>query len=112
MTAHDWPWALLAIIGLAATSVLTRGFFLFSDKEIPLPQWLKRGLKYAPLAALSAVIAPEILISDGSLIHTWQDARIWGALAGIAYFLCKRGILGVIVCGMLVFLPLRIGLGW
>lgn len=32
-----------------------------ADKELPLPDWLKRGLKYAPLAALTAVIAPERL---------------------------------------------------
>ena len=112
MTPGDWPWALLAIVGLALTTVITRGFFMLSDKEIPLPTWFKRGLKYAPLAALSAVIVPEILTTNGHFIQTWQDARIWGALAAIAYFYYKRGILGVIICGMVVFLPLRIGLGW
>ena len=32
------PWALtLAIAGLAAITVLTRGFFYLSEREIPIP---------------------------------------------------------------------------
>ena len=50
--------AMLAIGGLALITVLTRAFFMIPRREIPMPGWLRRGLKYAPLAALTAVIAP------------------------------------------------------
>ena len=66
-----WPW--LACVGLAAITLFTRAFFLIPEREVPLPQWLKRGLKYAPLAALAAVIAPEIVMSNGKLIATLVD---------------------------------------
>ena len=31
--------------------------------------------------ALSAVIVPEVVMAQGQLITTWQDARLWGAAA-------------------------------
>jgi branched-subunit amino acid transport protein len=102
----------LAIIGLALISVLTRSFFFISEREVPLPGWLRQGLRYAPLAALAAIVVPQIVLTQGQLISTWQDARLFGAAAGAAWFAWRRGILGTIVCGMAVFLPLRLGSGW
>jgi branched-subunit amino acid transport protein len=103
---------ILTIIGLAVISVLTRCFFFISERELVLPAWVQRGLRYAPLAALAAVVAPELLLTDGQFVQTWQDARIFGAIAAVAYYLWRRGLLGTILVGMAVFLPLRIGLGW
>ena len=104
--------AVFAIIGLAAITVATRGFFLYPDQELPLPNWLKQGLRYAPLAALAAVVAPEIVVQQGHLLSTYRDARLFAALAATGYFFWRRGILGTIVTGTLVLVALRVGLGW
>jgi len=101
-----------AILGLAVITVATRGFFLYPERELPLPAWLKQGLRYAPLAALAAVVAPEILMQQGHLITTVKDARLYAALAATVYFFWRRGILGTIVTGTLVMVALRTGLGW
>lgn len=103
---------LVAVAGLTAITILTRGFFFLSKREVPLPPWLLQGLRYAPLAALAAVVLPEIVLLKGDLIGTWRDARLYGAAAGAAWFWWRRGILGTILAGMAVFLPLRLGLGW
>ena len=97
---------------IAAITLLTRGFFLFTRRELPFPAWLREGLRYAPLAALAAVVLPEIVLRDGRLIGTLLDARLFAVAAGAAYFWWRRGILGTIVVGMAVLLPLRLGLGW
>jgi len=102
----------LAILGLAVITVGTRGFFLYPEKELPLPAWLKQGLRYAPLAALAAVVAPEVVTTQGHLITTLRDARLYGALAATVYFFWRRGILGTIVTGTVVMVALRTGLGW
>ena len=104
--------AFAGILGMAVITVVTRGFFLLSAREWPLPPWVMQGLRYAPLAALVAVIAPEILLTDGELIRTWQDARIFAVVAGTAHFVWQRSILGTIVVGTAVMLALRLGLGW
>lgn len=110
--SDDWLVPLLAIAGLAAITVLTRAFFMLPEREIPMPDWLKRGLKYAPLAALTAVIVPEIAMVQGELVDTWQDARLPATVCAALYYFWRRGILGTIVTGMAVYLPLHIGLGW
>jgi branched-subunit amino acid transport protein len=104
--------AVLAILGLAVITVSTRGFFLYPDRDLPLPAWLEQGLRYAPLAALAAVIAPEIAMQQGHLISTFKDARLYATLTATAYFFWRRGILGTIVTGTLVMVALRTGLGW
>ena len=108
----DWLMPLVAIAGLALITLITRAFFMLPESEIPMPGWLRRGLKYAPLAALTAVIAPEIFMAQGQLISSLQDARLPAILCASAYFFWRRGILGTIVVGMVVYLPLHIGLGW
>jgi branched-subunit amino acid transport protein len=104
---------LLTIAGLTAITVVTRSFFFLSERELVLPDWVKRGLRYAPLAALAAVVVPEILMSHGRLVaEPWFDARFHAAAAATAYYFWRRGILGTILTGMAVLLALRLGLGW
>jgi branched-subunit amino acid transport protein len=104
--------AAIAIVGLALLTLLTRGFFLLPEREVPIPAWLRQGLRYAPLAALAAVVVPEIVMSQGALITTVKDARLYAAAAATAYFFWRRGILGTIVTGTAVMLAMRLGLGW
>lgn len=104
--------ALVGILGMAVVTFVTRGFFLLSDREWPLPTWLMRGLRYAPLAALAAIIAPEALLTDGALVDSWQDPRLLAVAAGTAYFWWRRGIFGTIVAGTAAMLAARLGLGW
>lgn len=102
----------LAVLGLAVITVATRGFFLYPERELPMPAWLKQGLRYAPLAALAAVVAPEIVMTQGHLIGSFKDARLYATVAATAYFFWRRDILGTIVTGTLVMVALRTGLGW
>ena len=105
-------WTLAVIAGLAGVTVLTRCFFFMSDKPWHLPGWAQRGLQYAPIAALSAVVIPEIVMSQGQLIGTWQDARLFAAAAGTVVYFRTKNVLLTIVLGMAVYLPLHLGWGW
>jgi branched-subunit amino acid transport protein len=101
-------WYVLAVIfGLTAVSVINRSFFFLSRRELALPDALKRGLRYAPLAALLAVISPEIAASN--VAEPWRDPRPWAALAAVSYGLWQRTILGTILVGMAVLLTLKLG---
>jgi branched-subunit amino acid transport protein len=110
------PEHMLTIAALVGVSVLARSLFFLSSKPWVLPGWAQRGLQYAPIAALCAVLAPEIVMRQGQLIHTLADARLYGLLAGVLYYFTRRGggqsVLGTIVAGMALYLPLHIGLGW
>ena len=106
-------WTLAVIVGLAGVTVLTRCFFFILDRPWGLPEWAHRALHYAPVAALAAVIVPEIVMTQGHLIVD---------LAGRAA-LCRRwpappttsgaaACCGTMLAGMAVYLPLHLGLGW
>lgn len=106
-------WHTVAIIaGLAAITVITRCCFFLSRKSAGLPHWAQRGLQYAPIAALSAVVLPEVLMTQGHLLTTLLDARLFGAAAGVAVYFWRRDVLLTIVAGMAVYLPLHLGFGW
>ncbi|MCZ2291178.1 MAG: AzlD domain-containing protein [Burkholderiales bacterium] len=109
----EWTWpVVLTLLALGGVTLLTRGFFLLPDREWPLPAWLRKGLRYAPLAALAAIVAPEVVLTQGQLVQTWQDARLFGALAAALCYAVRRDVLLTLVVGMGVFLPLRLWLGW
>ena len=105
-------WTLVTIVGMGLVTVITRSFFFLSSKPWTLPAWARRGLNYAPVAALAAVIVPEIVMTQGQFISSWQDARLFGAVAGAAWFYWRGGVFGTIVAGMAVYLPLHLGLNW
>ncbi|QCB47810.1 AzlD domain-containing protein [Hydrogenophaga sp. PAMC20947] len=106
------PRTLITILALGVVSVLTRSLFFISSSPWTLPRWAQRGLNYAPIAALAAVVVPEIVMAQGALITPWSDARVYATIAGLGWFYWKRGVLGTIVTGMAVYLPLHLGLGW
>ena len=109
-------WNLVIIVGLAVVTVVTRSFFFISSKPWHLPHWAQRGLQYAPIAALAGVIVPEMVMTQGHFISTWQDARLFAVAAGASWYFWRKGagqaVLGTILVGMAVYLPLHLVLGW
>ncbi len=103
---------IVAIAGLTGVSIVTRGFFMIPERQVPIPPWLREALRYAPLAALVAVLLPEVAMTGDHLIATWKDARLYATATGILVFVTTRKLLGTILAGSAVLLALRLGLGW
>ncbi len=112
MNAPTDLWTLAVIVGLAGVTVLTRCFFFILDRAWAPPPWVDRALHYAPVAALAGVVAPEVVMQGGHLVGTWQDARLFAALAGALLYFWRHSVLLTIVGGMAVYLPLHLGLRW
>jgi branched-subunit amino acid transport protein len=102
----------LVTAGLVAISALSRSFFFLSSREWKMPSLVERGLRYAPLAALAAVVAPDIMLTQGYWTPSWRDPRLAATLLAVAWAVLRRGMLGTILVGMAVFLGLKFGLGW
>ncbi|MBL8352435.1 MAG: AzlD domain-containing protein [Burkholderiaceae bacterium] len=103
---------IVTIAGLALITLLTRGFFILPSRDLPMPGWLREGLRFAPIGALAAVIAPELVMSQGRLIESVVDARLFGAAAAVAWYVWRRDMLSTIIVGTGLMLILRMGLGW
>ena len=109
-------WTIVTILCMTVVTVITRCFFFISEREWKLPHWAQRGLQYAPIAALTAVIAPDIVMAGGELTAFWRDARVWASVVAAAFYFWRRDagftLPLTIAVGMAVDLPLRLGLGW
>ena len=101
-----WPsaWgdgaAWWGVLLLAAVTVFTRSVFLLPEQTPRLPPWLWRGLAYAPLAALVALIAPELRPLGG--VPPWADARLWAVAAALLAYAWRRDVISPILAGTAV----------
>jgi branched-subunit amino acid transport protein len=95
----------VAILGLMVITFLTRGFFLLMGARVELPEAVQRAIRYAPAAALVAIVVPEIfLLKTGSAAaFDWKNPHLWGGLAAISSFLLTRSMVLTIVLGMVGF---------
>ena len=105
-------WTIAVIVGLAAVTVLARCFFFILDRPWSLPTWALQALNYAPVAALAGVVLPEVVMANGQLISTWQDARVFAAVVAVAVYFWRKSPLLSLLGGMAVYLPLHLVLGW
>jgi branched-subunit amino acid transport protein len=101
MTADTWA-AGGGVLLLAGVTVLTRAIFLLPRRTPRLPAWLWRGLAYAPLAALVALIAPELRPDPAQAL--WADPRSWSVAAALLAYAWRRDVITPILAGSLALL--------
>lgn len=100
---------MLLICGMTATTVLMRGAFVLLPQRWQLPDSVQAPLRYAPIAAISAIVAPELFASgaaagalgfSGAFIF---NAKVAGALFGAAAYVRYGNMGGAIGAGMAAF---------
>ena len=99
-------WALIA--GMAVVAFLTRAVFILPGSRLRLPPTAERVLRYAPAAALVAIIVPDIAFAHGAWAVSIDNPRLIGGLAAFAIAAATRSILLTIAGGMAVFTVVRI----
>lgn len=102
----------LAILGLTAITVLSRSLFLLAGSRTVIPSHLQRGLRYAPAAALVALIVPDLFAVDGALsmasLHPLHNPKLLAGIATGLVFFYTRHMLLTIVAGMATYTLLRL----
>lgn len=96
MIEGAWLW--IAFLLLAATTLLTRGSFIVIGERGRLPAPMQRALRYAPAAALSALVMPDLLLVQGEIDPF--NPRLLAGLAVIAVALRWRNPWLPFVAGM------------
>lgn len=105
MSAAD-TWLTIALLTVA--TILTRSSFFFLGHAVKLPPKVQHALRYAPAAALAAIVAPDLAMVDGALQLSWMNPKLIAGIGATAFFLATRHLLGTIVVGMAVFTLLRV----
>lgn len=105
MSATD-VW--LTIVLLTVATILTRSSFFFLGHAVKLPPKVQHALRYAPAAALAAIVIPDLVLADGALQLTWANPKLMAGIGAAVFFLATRHLLGTIIVGMSLFGLLRV----
>lgn len=98
---------MLAVIGLLTLcSAITRAGYFVVGNRIPLTENVRRALRYAPPAALIAIIVPELLPwAEGG--RAFFDVKLLAAVVAVVVYARTRSTIAVILSGMGAFWLLR-----
>ncbi|WP_420475978.1 AzlD domain-containing protein [Noviherbaspirillum sp. ST9] len=105
MSAGD-VW--LTIVLLTVATIVTRCSFFLLGHAVKLPPKVQHALRYAPAAALAAIVAPDLVMANGALQLTWANPKLLAGIGAAAFFLTTRHLLGTIVAGMALYSLLRV----
>lgn len=98
----------LTIFFLTLATIITRGSFFLLGHAVKLPPKVQHALRYAPAAALAAIVAPDLLMVNDSLALTWMNPKLMAGIGATIVFLITRHLLGTIIAGMAFYTLLRI----
>jgi branched-subunit amino acid transport protein len=99
----------LTIFLLALATILTRSlFFVLASIRLPAP--IRHALRFAPAAAMAAIVIPDLLLNGGAggaPVVDWANPRLLAGVGASLFFLATRHLLGTIVFGMALFTVVR-----
>lgn len=107
MNYDESLWLIFLLIGLA--TFLPRASFIVLGGRVALPPVVQRALRYAPAAALAAIVVPDVVLVAGSLQPF--NPKLAAAAAAVAVGLRWRNPWLPFIAGMAVLWGLRFGLG-
>ncbi|MBK7014862.1 MAG: AzlD domain-containing protein [Sulfuritalea sp.] len=94
-------WPLMIVCGLITFAI--RYSFIAAEGHFQPPDWFVRLLPFVPVAALTALTAPELLLVDGGIELGGGNVRLWaGAMAILAAALWRNTVLTIGI-GFLAF---------
>ncbi|HWQ10908.1 MAG TPA: AzlD domain-containing protein [Holophaga sp.] len=100
---------LLIILGMAAVTFSVRDSFFVLGHRVAFPAWARRALAYVPVAVLTAIVAPMVLLPDGAHWQlTWRNAWLAGALVSGIMAWKRLPILAAIATSMGVYFLWRV----
>lgn len=107
--SNTYLW--VAFFGLMLITLITRGFFLLCGSRFRIPESVQEFLRYAPTAALIAIVLPEILFTKDPASQLFEidlySPHLFGGLIAVLGFLITRSMLGTIFLGMVAFTVAR-----
>ena len=102
-------WIVMIIGGLLTFG--TRLSFIFLLDRIKVPDWFRRGLRFVPVAVLSAIILPELTSPNGTLFVSWRNPQLLAGLVAILVAWRTKNVLLTIAAGLVALVVFQLLLG-
>lgn len=95
----DWlSW--LTVFAAGVVTLLARASFIVLPPGTPLPDWLKRGLKFVAAAVLPALVTPAVLFQDVPAGDMFNYYRVAATLVALTVAWKTRSLLATLGTGM------------
>lgn len=91
-----WP----AIIACGVVTFLTRLSFIAAHGRVHMPGWFQHMLTFVPVAVLSAIALPEIVIHNGAINWSPLNPKLLGGIVAVLVAWRTRNVWGTIAAGM------------
>ncbi len=98
-------WWLMVVCGVITFAI--RYSFIAAEGHFQPPGWFRRLLPFVPVAALTALTVPELLLMQGELVLGSGNSRLWAGLVAIVVAAVWRNTLLTIGVGFLAFFLLQ-----
>jgi branched-subunit amino acid transport protein len=91
------------ILGMFAVTFGTRFVLFARAHKVNMPSWLESALKFVPVAVLSAIITPMIVMPGKELSISISNPWLIGALIAFLVGIWRQHMLLTIVVGVAAF---------
>lgn len=93
-------WLTMVLCGVL--TFIIRLSFIAAEGKIAFPPAFRRLLPFVPVATLTALVVPELLMPQGSLWLAWDNARLMAGSAAILTAALTRSVLWTLAVGFAV----------
>ncbi|MFZ1324884.1 MAG: AzlD domain-containing protein [Candidatus Contendobacter sp.] len=93
-------WLSMVLCGLLTFAI--RLSFIAAEGRVALPPAFRRLLPFVPVATLTALIVPAVLMPHGVLWLAWDNARLFASVAAITIAAATRSVLWTLGGGFAV----------
>lgn len=91
-------WLTILVIGVLTYA--TRLSFILLLGKLPVPEGVRRALHYVPVAVLSAIILPELVLVNGAPALDLGNTRLLAGVIAIMVAWFSRNAILTIAAGM------------
>jgi branched-subunit amino acid transport protein len=102
-------WLVMLIGGLLTFGI--RLSFILLLERVRMPDWFRHGLRFVPVAVLSAIILPELTSPEGSLFLSWRNPQLLAGMVAILVAWKTRNVILTILAGMAALLVFQFMVG-
>lgn len=97
----------LTILACGIVTFLTRLSFIAMHGRVTMPEWFTRALTFVPVAVLSAITLPELLMLNGAMSASPLNPRLLAGIAAVFVAWRTRNVTVTIGVGMAVMWGLQ-----
>lgn len=98
---------IMVILGMGAINFCLRFIPMAALSRVALPEVVMRWLSYIPISVMGALFAKEVLLPSAAFNPMYANPGIYGALVSMATFKYTKSFIGSTLAGVGSYLLLR-----